>query len=59
MLTMVKQPVNKLLEQSEDYDAHSMLDERVMDNNAIERERGITILAKTRQSYIKIHALTF
>lgn len=38
--------VNKLLEQSEDYDAHSMLDERVMDNNAIERERGITILAK-------------
>jgi GTP-binding protein len=38
--------VNQLLKQSERYDAHAQLDDRVMDSNDIERERGITILAK-------------
>ncbi|MCR3906028.1 MAG: translational GTPase TypA [Tenericutes bacterium] len=38
--------VNQLLKHSERYDAHAQLDDRVMDSNDIERERGITILAK-------------
>ncbi len=38
--------VNQLLKQSERYDEHAQLDDRVMDSNDIERERGITILAK-------------
>ena len=38
--------VNQILKQSERYDAHQLLDERAMDSNDIERERGITILAK-------------
>lgn len=38
--------VNQLLKHSTLYDAHSALDDRAMDSNAIERERGITILAK-------------
>ncbi len=38
--------VNQLLKQSDKYDAHAELDDRVLDSNDIERERGITILAK-------------
>jgi GTP-binding protein len=38
--------VNQLLKQSERFDDHVALDDRVMDSNDIERERGITILAK-------------
>ncbi len=38
--------VNELLAQSDTLDSHTDLDDRVMDNNDIERERGITILAK-------------
>ncbi|MBU1140956.1 MAG: translational GTPase TypA [Firmicutes bacterium] len=38
--------VNQLLKQSERYDEHEQMDDRVMDSNDIERERGITILAK-------------
>ena len=38
--------VNKLLEQSETFKEHDHLEERAMDSNQIERERGITILAK-------------
>ena len=38
--------VNQLLKQSERFDDHIALDDRVMDSNDIERERGITILAK-------------
>lgn len=38
--------VDELLKQSNTLDAHSMLDERAMDSNDIEKERGITILAK-------------
>ncbi len=38
--------VDKLLRQSGTLDARKPVTERVMDSNAIERERGITILAK-------------
>ena len=38
--------VDKLLEQSGTLDARAGHDERVMDSNDIEKERGITILAK-------------
>ena len=38
--------VDKLLRQSGVFAAHQHLEERVMDSNDIERERGITILAK-------------
>lgn len=38
--------VDKLLKHSEHRDTHQELEERVMDSNDIERERGITILAK-------------
>jgi GTP-binding protein len=38
--------VDKLLRQSGVFAAHEHLEERVMDSNDLERERGITILAK-------------
>jgi GTP-binding protein len=38
--------VDKLLQQSGTFAAHERLEERVMDSNALEKERGITILAK-------------
>ena len=38
--------VDQLLRQSGTFSAHQQVDERVMDNNDIEKERGITILAK-------------
>jgi GTP-binding protein len=38
--------VDKLLQQSGTFAAHQHLTERVMDSNDLERERGITILAK-------------
>src|SRR5580692_5987759 len=38
--------VDKLLQQSGTFAAHQHITERVMDSNDIERERGITILAK-------------
>ncbi|MEI7026721.1 translational GTPase TypA [Paenibacillus sp. y28] len=38
--------VDKLLQQSGIFSAHEQLQERVMDSNDLERERGITILAK-------------
>ena len=38
--------VNELLKQGHVFRANQKVDDRVMDNNAIERERGITILAK-------------
>src|SRR6201985_3479021 len=38
--------VDQLLKQSGTLDARKALPERVMDSNALERERGITILAK-------------
>jgi GTP-binding protein len=39
--------VNQLLEYSDTLEEHSFLLDRAMDSNPIERERGITILAKT------------
>src|SRR2546423_14901319 len=38
--------VDKLLQQAGTFAAHQPLVERVMDSNHIERERGVTILAK-------------
>ncbi len=38
--------VDKLLQQSGTFAAHEHIQERVMDSNDLERERGITILAK-------------
>ncbi|MDX3958994.1 translational GTPase TypA [Aliarcobacter skirrowii] len=38
--------VDELLKQSGTFSAHQSVDERVMDSNAIEKERGITILSK-------------
>ena len=38
--------VDQLLQQSGTFDSHAKIDERVMDSNALEKERGITILAK-------------
>ncbi|MET3564469.1 GTP-binding protein [Enterococcus rotai] len=38
--------VDELLKQSDTLDGHTQLQERAMDSNAIESERGITILAK-------------
>ena len=38
--------VDKLLSQSGTFAAHQHVAERVMDSNDLERERGITILAK-------------
>ena len=39
--------VDKLLQDSGTFRENEQVDERAMDSNAIERERGITILAKT------------
>ena len=38
--------LEQLLRQSGTFAAHEKVEDTVMDNNAIERERGITILAK-------------
>ncbi|EGP5080070.1 translational GTPase TypA [Enterococcus faecium] len=38
--------VDELLKQSDTLDAHTQLQERAMDSNVLEKERGITILAK-------------
>src|SRR6201988_4731560 len=48
--------VDKLLRQSGTFAAHQHLVERVMDSNDLERERGITILAKnTAGDYHGVH----
>ncbi|MBT4146914.1 MAG: translational GTPase TypA, partial [Gammaproteobacteria bacterium] len=38
--------VDKLLEQSGTFSEHEQVSERMMDSNDLEKERGITILAK-------------
>ncbi len=38
--------VDQLLQQSGTYDSHEKVEERAMDSNVLEKERGITILAK-------------
>ena len=48
--------VDQLLRQSGTFAAHQHVDERVMDSNDLEKERGITILAKnTSVDYDGIH----
>src|SRR2546421_818120 len=48
--------VDKLLQQAGTFAAHQHIAERVMDSNDIERERGITILAKnTAVDYEGVH----
>src|SRR6266850_1227844 len=48
--------VDKLLHQSGTFAAHQHIAERVMDSNDLERERGITILAKnTAVDYEGVH----
>ncbi|KQP97483.1 MULTISPECIES: translational GTPase TypA [unclassified Rathayibacter] len=49
--------VDAMLKQTNSFDAHAHVDERAMDSNELEREKGITILAKnTAVSYSGIHA---
>ena len=38
--------VNELLKQGGAFSSHQQVEDRVMDSNALERERGITILSK-------------
>lgn len=38
--------VNEMLKQSDTLDSHASIEDRALDSNAIERERGITILSK-------------
>ncbi len=45
--------VDGLLKQGGIYRENQVVEDRVMDNNAIERERGITILAKNAAAYYK------
>lgn len=45
--------VDELLKQGGVYREHQVVEERVMDNNALEKERGITILAKNAAAYYK------
>jgi GTP-binding protein len=48
--------VDKLLHQAGTFAAHQHIAERVMDSNDLERERGITILAKnTAIDYLGVH----
>ncbi|GAA1323500.1 translational GTPase TypA [Leucobacter albus] len=49
--------VDAMLRQTNSFDAHADMDDRVMDSNDLEREKGITILAKnTAISYEGEHA---
>ena len=49
--------VNAMLTQTNSFDAHEQVDDRVMDSGDLEREKGITILAKnTAISYEGVHA---
>ena len=48
--------VDKLLQQSGTFAEHQQVNERVMDSNELEKERGITILAKnTAVTYHENH----
>ncbi|UOQ60158.1 translational GTPase TypA [Leucobacter rhizosphaerae] len=49
--------VDAMLRQTNSFDAHAEMDDRVMDSNDLEREKGITILAKnTAITYEGAHA---
>ena len=45
--------VNEMLKQGGVFRENQQVADRVMDNNAIEKERGITILAKNTSMYYK------
>jgi len=49
--------VDQLLQQSGTFEAHQEVDERVMDSNDIEKERGITILSKNTAITYKDHKI--
>ncbi len=46
--------VDELLRQSGTFRENEAVDERVMDSNDLEKERGITILSKIQQSITRI-----
>ncbi len=48
--------VDQLLKQSGAYREHQQVVERALDRNDLERERGITILAKVRERGLARHA---
>lgn len=45
--------VDEMLKQGGVFRSNQQVDDRVMDNNALEKERGITILAKNTSAYYK------
>ncbi len=49
--------VDSMLKQSGSFRDNEVLEERVMDSNDLERERGITILAKNTAMYYKDHKI--
>ncbi|XBC37534.1 MAG: translational GTPase TypA [Buchnera aphidicola (Meitanaphis microgallis)] len=49
--------VDKLLQQSENFEGHKKHSERIMDSNDLEKERGITILAKNAAIIWKNHRI--
>ena len=49
--------VDQLLQQSGTFEAHQQVEERAMDSNAIEKERGITILSKNTAIKYKDHRI--
>ena len=49
--------VDALLQQTNTFDSHAAVAERAMDSGDIERERGITILAKTTAIHYKNHKI--
>lgn len=51
--------VDKLLQQSGTLESRGEIEDRIMDSNDLEKERGITILAKTPRLTGKITASTF
>lgn len=50
--------VDELLKQSHTLDERKELDERAMDSNDLEKERGITILAKIQPLLIMVRVST-
>jgi GTP-binding protein len=49
--------VDAMLRQTNSFGAHAHLEDRIMDSNDLEKEKGITILAKnTAVSYSGIHS---
>ncbi len=51
--------VDQLLRQSGTFRANEQVEERALDRNDLERERGITILAKIQPFNTTARALTF